>query len=158
MCKLTMCIQVVYMLSVCVARPSRRYTHSSNLGQDCRPAGAAVLSWAALEGGIAHKVRKEETYFLSFVFVSVCVEKGSKVFVLPGKVVLTLKLDRHVNSSSPPEQSLFPSQALSIGINFTDLLQKKYLLSISCLTKGKRRGTLEKKGVAQVRHHFAWMI
>lgn len=80
--------------------------------------------------------------------------RGSRVFVLPGKVVLTLKLDTQVISSSPPAQSLFPSQALSNGMNFTERLQKKYLLSISCLTGGKRSGTLEEEGRAQVRQAF----
>lgn len=56
-------------------------------------------------------------------------------FVLPGYVVLTLNSDTQVISSSPAIQSLFPSQARSIGINFTDRLQKKYLLSMSFLTE-----------------------
>lgn len=57
---------------------------------------------------------------------------------LPGKVVLTVKLVKHVISSSPPAQSSFPSQACSNGMNFTERLQKKYLLSISFLTVVKR--------------------
>lgn len=57
---------------------------------------------------------------------------------LPGKVVLTVKLVKHVISSSPPAQSSFPLQACSNGMNFTERLQKKYLLSISCLTVVKR--------------------
>ena len=60
-------------------------------------------------------------------------------FALPGYVPLTVNSDTQVTSSSPPVQSSCPSQALSIGINFTDLLQKKYLLSISFLTE--RRAT-----------------
>lgn len=56
----------------------------------------------------------------------------------PGKVVLTLKLDTQVISSSPPQQSFVPSQAWSIGMNLTELLQKKYLLSINFLTAEER--------------------
>lgn len=52
----------------------------------------------------------------------------------PGKVTLTVRLDRHVVSSSPPVQSSTPSQALSSGMNLKERWQKKYLLSISCLT------------------------
>ena len=59
---------------------------------------------------------------------------GDSGVCLPGNVVLTVKLDTQVISSSPPVQSSFPSQALSIGMNFTERLQKKYLLSMSCLT------------------------
>lgn len=94
----------------------------------------------------------------TFYKLSLCVcndeARDSQVCALPGKVVLTLKLDTQVSSSSPPAQSSFPSQALSIGMNFTERLQKKYLLSISCLTGGKRSGTLEEKGRAQVRKAF----
>lgn len=67
----------------------------------------------------------------------------SQVLVLPGNVVLTLKLDKQVVSSSPPAQSFLPSQAFSIGINVTELVQKKYLLLISCITGGKRSGVLK---------------
>lgn len=59
---------------------------------------------------------------------------------LPGKVVLTFRLDRHVSSSSPPAQSSLPSQACSSGMNRTERLQKKYLLSISCLTAVGKEG------------------
>lgn len=52
-----------------------------------------------------------------------------------GNVVLTVKLDTQVISSSPPVQSSFPSQAWSMGMNLTERLQKKYLLSISTLRK-----------------------
>lgn len=37
-------------------------------------------------------------------------ERENRSFVLPGKVVLTLKFDTQVTSSSPPVQSSFPSQ------------------------------------------------
>lgn len=53
--------------------------------------------------------------------------------------MLTLKVDRQVISSSPPAQSIFPSQVFSSGMNFTDFLQKKYLLSINILTEKKKR-------------------
>lgn len=81
-------------------------------------------------------------------------ENESGFLFLPGKVVLTVKLDIQVISSSPPAQSSFPSQALSIGMNFTERAQKKYLLTISCLTGGKRSGTLEQKGRVWVRLAF----
>lgn len=58
---------------------------------------------------------------------------------VPGNVVFSVNDDKQVISSSPPEQSLFPSQALSSGMNFTELLQKKYLLSMSLLTEGERQ-------------------
>lgn len=58
---------------------------------------------------------------------------------LPGKVVLTLKLDTQVISSSPPLQSSIPSQAWSMGMNLTERLQKKYLLSMNFLT-AQRKG------------------
>lgn len=61
---------------------------------------------------------------------------------LPGKVVLTVKLVKHVISSSPPAQSSFPSQACSNGMNLTERLQKKYLLSISFLTVVEREGVV----------------
>lgn len=60
---------------------------------------------------------------------------------LPGKVVLTFTLDKHVSSSSPPAQSSVPSQACSSGMNLTEPLQKKYLLSISFLTAVGKRGS-----------------
>lgn len=59
-------------------------------------------------------------------------------FSLPGKVALAVKLDTQVTSSSPPEQSAFPSQAWSNGMNLTERLQKKYLLSINFLTVGEK--------------------
>lgn len=73
--------------------------------------------------------------FLKLCFC-ICDDKArkSQVFGLPGKVVLTLKLDRQVASSSAPAQSGFPSQAFSNGMNLTELVQKKYFLSINCLT------------------------
>lgn len=85
--------------------------------------------------------RKEESFFrLCFC---VCNDKAMKshVFALPGKVVFAVKFDTQVLSSSPPAQSFLPSQAFSIGMNFTELVQKKYLLSISCLTGGTGSGT-----------------
>ena len=82
----------------------------------------------------------------------------SQMFVLPGKVVLTLKLDTQVISSSPPVQSSFPSQALSNGMNFTERLQKKYLLSISCLTGGQRNGTLKEKDRVQSHVRIAFCL
>lgn len=65
--------------------------------------------------------------------------------------MLTLKPATQVISSSPFAQSFFPSHAWSIGMNFTECLQKKYLLSISCLTAGKRSGTLAEKDRTEVR-------
>lgn len=65
-----------------------------------------------------------------------------KSFTLPGKVVLTLKLDTQVISSSAPIQSSIPSQAWSNGMNLTERLQKKYLLSISFLTAEERTFSL----------------
>lgn len=59
--------------------------------------------------------------------------------VLPGKVVLMERFDTQVISSSPPEQSSMPSQAWSMGMNLNDRLQKKYLLSINCLTARRKR-------------------
>lgn len=52
-----------------------------------------------------------------------------------------------VISSSAPAQSMCPSQVFSNGINFTDRVQKKYLLSIKFLTEKKREGQ-DHKGVA----------
>lgn len=72
-------------------------------------------------------------------------------FFLPGKVVLALKLDTQVTSSSPPAQSGFPSQAWSNGMNLTERLQKKYLLSINFLTVGKRSDTSDEKRTVWVR-------
>lgn len=43
-----------------------------------------------------------------------------------------------VISSSAPAQSMCPSQVLSNGMNFTDRVQKKYLLSIKFLTEKRR--------------------
>lgn len=146
-----MCIPVVHMLSECAAWSSRHYTHSANLSQVCTPAGHAELTRDALEGGMAQKRNKRGVNSVTLCF---CVRddntRKSQVFVLPGKVVLTVKLDTQVISSSPPVQSSLPSHALSIGMNFTERLQKKYLLSINCLTGGKRSGTLEEKGRTQV--------
>lgn len=92
---------------------------------------------------------KEKRSHLSSFCFCVCVDtdkvRQSQVFVLPGNVVLTVKLDTQVISSSPPVQSSFPSQALSSGMNLTERMQKKYLLSISCLTGGQRSGTLKNK-------------
>ena len=44
--------------------------------------------------------------------------------LLPGKVVLSVKEETHVSSSSPSVQSLVPSQALSSGMNLMERLQK----------------------------------
>lgn len=50
-----------------------------------------------------------------------------------------------MSSSSPPRQSFFPSQASSSGMNFTELEQKKYLESMSCLTGRKRSDKMQEK-------------
>lgn len=50
----------------------------------------------------------------------------------------SVNVDKHASSSSPPLQSFFPSQASTSGMNFTELEQKKYLESMSCLTGRKR--------------------
>lgn len=55
--------------------------------------------------------------------------------------MLTVRLDKHGISSSPSVQSSFPSQACSSGMNLTERLQKKYLLSISFLTAAGKRGS-----------------
>lgn len=54
--------------------------------------------------------------------------------------MFTLKVVMQVISSSAPAQSMCPSQVLSNGMNFTDRVQKKYLLSIKFLTEKKREG------------------
>lgn len=149
--KLTLCIPAVYMLSVCAAQSSRQYTHSSILSRDCKPVGHSCLTWGALKGGMVMRERK--SFKSSFVFVCVVTKTKwdlvTQGFVLPGNVVLTVKLDTQVISSSPPVQSSFPSQALSIGMNFTERLQKKYLLSMSCLTGRWRSDSLKETGRAQ---------
>lgn len=92
------------------------------------------------EGGVGQKGNAKRSRF-SFgrpAFVPVLTKRAQS---LPGKVVLTFTLDRHVSSSSPPLQSSFPLQACSSGMNLTDRLQKKYLLSISCLTAVGKRGS-----------------
>lgn len=93
----------------------------------------------------SHWRRKDESLF-KLCFCE-CSDEAVKthVFALPGKVVFTVKCDTQVVSSSPPAQSFTPSQALSIGMNFTELVQKKYLLSISSLTGGKGSGTLQEQ-------------
>lgn len=65
--------------------------------------------------------------------------------------MLTLKLDRQVISSSPPEQSCIPSQVCSFGINLSERLQKKYLLSISFLTVRKMKRMVRKTSKTEVR-------
>lgn len=49
--------------------------------------------------------------------------------------MFTLKVVMQVISSSAPAQSMCPSQVLSNRMNFTDRVQKKYLLSIKFLMK-----------------------
>lgn len=84
--------------------------------------------------------QKEESFFFwTPAFVPVLTKRAQS---LPGKVVLTVKLVKHVISSSPSAQSSFPSQACSNGMNLTERLQKKYLLSISCLTMVEREGAV----------------
>ena len=92
--------------------------------------------------------RENEESFQTLLLSADTVRKF-QVYILPGNVVLTLKSDRQVSSSSPPAQSFFPSQALFIGINLTERLQKKYLFSISFLTTQKSVGRV---GMMQVRN------
>lgn len=132
-CQLTLCIPAACTPSWCVAGSSRPHKHSSNLRRGCAPAGRADATWDALQ-----KRWRSRVYAVCFPAACLCVraDKADKVtcLALPGKVVLTSKLDTQVISSSPPLQSSIPSQAWSIGINLTELLQKKYLLSINFLT------------------------
>lgn len=104
-----------------------------------------VPSWRETH---CRKGGEKRSHCFSRVCFRVCVDKAgqSEAFTLPGKVVLTEKLDTQVISSSPSLQSFSPSQAWSNGINLTERLQKKYLLSISCLTAEKRRSTMRGRG------------
>lgn len=97
--------------------------------------------WADMRRTAEEAERRGDIVCFPAVCLCVCaLTKQDKVrsFPLPGKVVLTLKLDTQVISSSAPIQSCIPSQAWSIGMNLTERLQKKYLLSISFLTAEER--------------------
>lgn len=85
------------------------------------------------------RTETEEVKSLLWPCLCVCHGKSLKCG-LPGKVVVTVRFDAQVASSSPPAQSFLPSHAFSIGMNVSVLVQKKYLLSISCLTEGRGSG------------------
>lgn len=110
------------------------------------PAGVrAVHLQYALIRRETHWRREEESFFKLCLCDDSDRAVKTPVFALPGKVVFTVTCDTHVVSSSPPAQSFTPSQALAIGMNFTELVQKKYLLSISSLTGGKGSGAREEQ-------------
>lgn len=109
------------------------------------------------EGGAGQKGNAERSRF-SFARPAFVPALTKRAQSLPGKVVLTFTLDKHVSSSSPPAQSSVPSQACSSGMNLTEPLQKKYLLSISFLTAVGKRGSGSGHDSVGGRHGFLPLI
>lgn len=137
----SLCVSQLFACLVCVLLCPSIGTHTPptwarTVHLEDIPSGHETHCMDRVRWGVG---RTKKGHLSSFDFVSVLTQNEWHIMVLPGKVVLMERFETQVISSSPPEQSSIPSQAWSMGMNLNERLQKKYLLSINCLTARRKR-------------------